>query len=341
MPAHAPLRRTAVLAATAALSLSLSLSLGGCWAGESTAEAEGETVTFTADNGKIEIPKEPKRVVATGYAVPVLLEVDAPLVGISEWGRGTALMTEEDLETYEATEKVMGESADTINYDAVEKVDPDLIVLGVPLPVLGDVNIDRLEQTAPVVVLGPGRPDDWKELGARQSEAAGVSESYEEKKEAYEARAAELEEKYAGVLDGLRFGHVGAYGDVTAGEFHREFAGSWGTNIAGDIGVDYYGEVKDPSAGGSAEVGEYPSIEELPESLGDADVITYSLADDGSTPEPVQYVLDSPLWKNLPATKAGRTIGIRYTAAATYESAILALDAIDEAFEEAFAEELR
>ena len=338
MRTHSPVRRAVALATAA--SLSLVLAACGNEADEAPTDGGPETVTFTADNGEVEIPAAPERVVATGYAVPVLLEVDAPLVGISEWGRGTALMTEEDLASYEETPKVMGESADSINYDAVAEADPDVIILGVPLPVLGDVNMERLESIAPVVVLGPSRPDDWKDLGARQSEAAGASATYAEKQEAYEARAAELAEKYAGVLDGLDFGHVGSYGDVTAGQFHREFAGSWGTNVATDIGVTYYGEVKDPSDGGSAEVSEYPSIEELPESLGDADVITYSVQQDGTPVEAVQYVLDSPLWKNLPAVEDGMTIAVRHTEAATYESAMRTLDAIDEAFEEAFAGEL-
>ncbi|MBC2931590.1 ABC transporter substrate-binding protein [Nocardioides sp. zg-1228] len=338
MRRHSPARRATVLAGAAALSL----VLAACGGEDGAAESEDgpDTVTFSADNGEIEIPADPERVVATGYAVPVLLEVDAPLVGISEWGRGTALMTEEDLATYEETPKVMGESADSINYDAVAAAEPDVIILGVPLPVLGDVNMERLETIAPVVVLGPGRPDDWKDLGARQSEAAGASEQYAENQEAYEARAAELTDKYADVLEGLDFGHVGSYGDVTAGQFHREFAGSWGTNIATDIGVTYYGEVKDPTDGGSAEVSEYPSIEELPDSLGDADVITYSVQGDGTPVEAVQYVLDSPLWKNLPAVEDGMAVGVRHTEAATYASAMQTLDALDAAFEEAFAEEL-
>lgn len=327
--------RATSLAAVAALSLSLS----GCWAGESKAEVEGETVTFSAENGEIEIPADPKRVVATGYAVPVLLEADAPLVGISEWGRGTAMMSEEDLATYEETEKVMGETADSINYDAMEKVDPDVIVIGVPLPILSDVNLPRLEKIAPVVVLGPALPDSWKELNAQQAKAAGVLANLEEQKDAYYARAEELEEKYAEDLEGLQFGHVGGYGEVSAGEFHREYAGSWGTNIAGDVGVTYYGEVKDPSAGGSATVSEYPSIEELEESLGDADYITYTVEADGSVTESVQYVLDSKLWKELPAVKAGHVLPIRYTQATTYESALLTLDNIDAALAEAFGKE--
>lgn len=334
-PRPALRRASAVLAAT-----TLGLTLSSCWAGESEAQVEGETITFTADNGEIEIPADPERVVATGYAVPVLLEADAPLVGISEWGRGTAMMTEEDLATYEKTEKIMGETADTVNYDAVEKVDPDVIVMGIPLPVLGDVNMERLEKIAPVVVLGPSLPDSWKELGGRQAEAAGVLTNFEEQKETYYAKADELKAKYADVLAGVEFGHVGAYGDISAGEFQREFAGSYGTHIVGDVGVNYYGEVKDASEGGAAEVSEYSSIEELPESLGEADYITYTLDSDGTVSDAVQYVLDSPLWKNLPAVKAGNVIPIRYSEAATYQSALMTLEAIDKAFAEAFAEEL-
>lgn len=331
-------RATALFAATA---LGFSVSACTADADESGAAGGSETVVFTADNGEIEIPSDPERVIATGYAVPVLLEADAPLVGISEWSRGLPMMTEEDLATYEATDKIMGETADSISYDAVEQAEPDLIILGVPLRVLGDVNMERLEQIAPVVVLGPSLPDSWKELGGRQSEAAGVLGNWDAQKEAYYAKAAELEDEYADVLDGVDFGHLGAYGDVTAGEFHREYAGSYATHIAGDIGVNYYGQVRDGGAGGAAEVSEFSSIEELPRSFGEADYITYTVNNDGSISEEVQYVMDSPLWRNLPAVRAGHVIPIRYSEAATYQSALMTLDALDAALASAFAEELR
>ncbi|HEY9562882.1 MAG TPA: ABC transporter substrate-binding protein [Nocardioides sp.] len=337
MRSRSTLRRATAAAAAATLALALS----SCWAGESEAEASGETVTFSADNGEVEIPKNPDRVIATGYAVPVLLEVDAPLVGISEWGRGTAMMSEEDLATYEKTEKIMGETADTMNYEAVEKVDPDVIILGVPLPVLGDVNMDRLEKIAPVVVLGPSLPDDWKKLGGRQADAAGVLTNFEEQKATYYAKADELKAKYAEVVEGLDFAHLGAYGDVGAGEFQREFGGSYGTHIVGDLGVTYYGKVKDASDGGAAQVSEYSSIEEVPETFADADYITYTLGTDGKISPEVQYVLDSKLWKNLPAVKAGHVIPVQFSEAATYESALITLDAIDKAFAKAFADELK
>jgi iron complex transport system substrate-binding protein len=103
-----------------------------------------------------------------------------------------------------------------------------------------------------------------------------------------------------------------------------------GTNVLNDVGVNYYGQVKEPGPGSRA-VSEYPSLEELPDSLREADVITYSVQADGSAAEAVQQVLDSPLWQTLPAVQAGRAIPIRYTEAATYQAAMMTLDAVDQA----------
>ncbi|ROO86176.1 iron complex transport system substrate-binding protein [Actinocorallia herbida] len=313
-----------------ALTLALALTATACGSGEKAADETGPAATrvFTADNGDITIPADPKRVVATGYAVPALIEADAALVGISSWQRGLPLMTAEDRATYDKLEKVAGEAAAETNYEAIAAVDPDLIVIGVPAPVLADVDVKRLESIAPVVAIGPTLPDAWRDRSRQQADAAGRLDEFEADEQAYEDKAEGLSDKYEDALAGLKFGHVGGYGDAAAGTFHREFAGSWGTNVATDIGVTYYGEVK-KKGGGSADVSEYPSIEELPASFADADVITYSVTADGTPSEAVQYVLDSALWKNLPAVKAGKAFPVRYTEAATYPSALMTLDALD------------
>ncbi|WP_129837647.1 ABC transporter substrate-binding protein [Streptomyces sp. RFCAC02] len=317
--------------ALAALLLPLAL-LAGCSSdsGDDDGRNTDATRVFAADNGDITIPADPQRVIATGYAVPALIEADAALVGISSWERGRPLMTDEDRATYDELPRIAGENASETNYEAIAAQDPDLIVIGVPAPVLGDIDMERLESIAPVVAIGPTIPSAWRELSERQADAAGRLEHFEEARDAYEQRAAELTEKYADTLAGLDFGHVGSYGDAAAGTFMREYADAWGTNIAGDIGVSYPGEPAEPGEG-SAAVSEYPSIEELPESLGDADVITYSVGPDGTPNEAVNYVLESELWQNLPAVQAGRAIPLRYTEAATYASALRTLDAIDEA----------
>ena len=53
--------------------------VAGC-SSEGVAPA-GPTRVVSADNGEITVPVAPQRVVATGYAVPALIEADAPLVG--------------------------------------------------------------------------------------------------------------------------------------------------------------------------------------------------------------------------------------------------------------------
>lgn len=321
--------------AAAAATLGLALSAAACGSDSDSVSASesisSETRVFAADNGDIEIPVAPQRIVATGYAVPPLIESDAPLVGISEWKRGIPLMTPDDLAEYESLEKIAGDmSAADTNYEAIARVDPDLIVIGVPQPAMVDLDLGALEAIAPVVAIGPTNPAAWSELTERQLDAVGQLDSYEANKATYDEKAAGIKEKYAGVLGSLEFGHLGAYGESAAGNFQREFAGSWGTNIAQDVGVNYYGEVKE-KLGGSQDSSEYPAIENIPESFADADVITYTVEPDGSVGPEVQYVLDSELFKTLPAVRAGKVYGLRYTEAATYTSALQTLDAIDEA----------
>ena len=303
--------------------------VAGCGIAASDEDAAAPTREFAADNGTVTIPKDPKRIVVTGYAVPVLIEAGAPLVASSTWERSLELMTPKQRATYDGLTKVSGELTTEMNYEAVAEADPDLIIIGVPRQLLGELDMDRLNQTAPVVALGPTLPDGWRELSRRQSDAANRLGAYDENRKAYEEKAAKLTERYAEVLRGKKFGHVGGYGDVSAGNFQREFAGSWGTNIAGDIGVEYYGQVKEKGPGGKS-VSEYPSIEELPTNLGEADAITFSVGPDGSPGAAVRYVLDSPLWQSLPAVQAGMVFPVRYTEATTYPSAMSTLDSLDE-----------
>ena len=149
-------------------------------------------------------------------------------------------------------------------------------------------------------------PAAWRELSRLPGRRRRSRRDFQAAKDAYDKKAQELKGKYGEALAGLKFGHLGAYGEVSKGTFHREFARSWGTNIAQDIGVTYPGEVKE-KGGGGLDVTEYPSIEELPESL--ARRRRHHLHRSSSTASRAsrcKQVLDSALWKNLPAVKAGK-----------------------------------
>jgi iron complex transport system substrate-binding protein len=68
-------------------------------------------------------------------------------------------------------------------------------------------------------------------------------------------------------------------------------------------------------------------------SLRHVDAIAGTLAADGSVSREVQYVLDSALWKGLPAMKEGDVFGIECTGATAYPSALRTREAIDAALE--------
>lgn len=171
--------------------------LAGCGSDSDsgTGGKSGATRVIAADNGQITVPVSPKRVVATGYAVPVLIEANAPLVGISTWPRGLGLMTGPERATYDKLHKIGGATAKETNYEAIAAAKPDIIIIGVPGPVLGELDLKRLGSIAPVVAIGPSLPSAWRELSARQADAAGRAGHTEETRNTYRKRADELKVK--------------------------------------------------------------------------------------------------------------------------------------------------
>lgn len=324
-------RGAAVLGAAAMLTV----GLVGC-SSDSDSGSEGETAassetrTFEAQNGSIEIPADPQRIVACGYAALPLIQSGANLAAVCEWSRELDNMDEETLAAYEELPKVAPDGAvSELNYEAITAADPDLIIMGVPARVQEQVDMAKLEALAPVVFLGPVDPGEWRELGEQYADAANVSDSYGAFKEEYEARAAEIADKYSGTLGDLQFAGVCGVCGTEPGEFSREYASSYTTNLFDDLGLEFYGEPSDP-----ADVhAEYLSVEQLPENLGEADVIVYGVEADGSLTPELEELFASPLWQELPAVQAGNLVAVKHSSAATYETALLALDSIDEELE--------
>jgi iron complex transport system substrate-binding protein len=75
---------------------------------------------------------------------------------------------------------------------------------------------------------------------------------------------------------------------------------------------------------------DYISVEQLGDDLGSVDVIVYGVGADGSIEPTMADLMTSPLWQNLPAVQAGNVVEVRHHSAATYQTAILALESIDE-----------
>lgn len=282
---------------------------------------------FEAENGTVAIPEDPQRIVACGYAVLPLLQAGANLVAICQWDREIDDMPEDLRAIYDELPKVGPDGdASAINYEGIAAADPDLIIMGMPFAFLEDLNMDTLEEFAPVLALGPLLPGDWREMTIRYADAAGVGDVYAGFVEQYEERAAKMAERYA-ALRSLTFGGVCTLCPTDAGTFARSYASGHPTNHFDDLGFDFPGHPADPDV---AQHFEHLSVEQLTESFADIDVIVYGVEADGSVPAVAREVLDSPLWAGLPAVQAGNVVAFEHSRAATHVTATLALDSIDE-----------
>ena len=336
LAAHSPSRRRRRSAARSMFALGAAslLALTACGS-DSASEDDGAadeasaaaTRVFEDQTGEVTIPAEPTSIVACGYAVLPLIQTDAELSAVCEWTRELDNMDDESRATYDALPKVAADGdVSTINYEAVAAADPDLIILGVPERALGEVKLDQLREMAPVVVLAPEQPAQWRELGERYADAAGVADRYGASRDEYEALAAEIAAEHADTLSTLTFGGVCTPCGIYEGSFVREYASSYTSNLFDDLGANYPGESSDPASAHSEEI----SAELLSESLGSVDVITYGVKADGSMEDGMEGLFDSPLWASLPAVQAGRVIAVPHHSAATHATAIPALESIRE-----------
>ncbi len=134
------------------IALLIMLALAACGSTEETTEetgAEGSetaegTIEYESENGTVEVPADPQRVVALAYGGNVMA-LDVPLVGIDAW----AIDNPNYQDHLEGVEEVSEE-----NLEKIIELDPDLIIGYSTIQ-----NIDKLEQIAPTVTFTYGQVD--------------------------------------------------------------------------------------------------------------------------------------------------------------------------------------
>jgi iron complex transport system substrate-binding protein len=114
-------------------------------ADDSTASKDASgTVTYQSENGPIEVPSNPKRIVALTNA-PNVLALEGTLVGVDQWTDANPLFTN----------KVEG--IEIVSEDELEKIielEPDLIIAGSEMK-----NLEKLGKIAPTVTYTWGKLD--------------------------------------------------------------------------------------------------------------------------------------------------------------------------------------
>ena len=297
----------------------------------SGAEDDAETRTFEADNGDIEIPVDPQRVVALSYAAQPAVELGGNVVGVHTQDNWADNIHPDDVDTVTGLEQV-GATAEA-NFEAIAALEPDLIVVGWPAQGMENVPLDNFEEIAPTVAIGLGDPDSWKQVEATVADAIGVADTYAEVEADYDERVADLTDEYADVLAETDFTFVrsaeGTPG-AASGQVLQEFGPAWNTSIASEVGFQFIGEQNEASHQAWAA---YYSLEEM-DQLSDADVILTEATPDGEVPGPTADMIAEDVFASLPAAQDDQVHPLPWSDAGTHKSALLTLDSLEEVLEQ-------
>lgn len=114
-------RRTAI---SGLLSVSLVLT-----AAAATAQ---ETRTVEADNGAIEIPAAPQRVVTLGNTTLPFIDLGGKPIGLSAESDSDVARLPEDQQATYAAASILAASADEVDMEQLASLEPDLILVQIP-----------------------------------------------------------------------------------------------------------------------------------------------------------------------------------------------------------------
>lgn len=256
--------------------------------------SSNEMVTYESEIGPVQIPANPKRIVALSNA-PNVISLDGPLVGVDQWTDMNPLFQE----ALEGIEQVSDESIEKIL-----ELEPDLIIAATY-----NANLDKLQEIAPTVVYTWGKLD----YIAQQIEIGkllGKEKEAREWADDFLKRAKEAGEKIKAA--------IGEDATVSVLESDNKqiyvFGNNWarGTEILYQaMGLKMPAKVEEDALGPGYHA---LSVEVLADYAGD--YIVLSLDPD------VKYdFLETDTWKNLPAVKNNRVIEIN-TKASTYSDPI-------------------
>ncbi len=104
-----------------------------------------ETITYESENGPVEVPADPQRVLVLSTYAGNALALDVPVVGVDSWSKANPRFDEELQGVEEVTED---------NLEKIIELDPDLII---GLSTIK--NIDKLNEIAPTVTYTYGQVD--------------------------------------------------------------------------------------------------------------------------------------------------------------------------------------
>ncbi|GAB3601324.1 ABC transporter substrate-binding protein [Microbacterium tumbae] len=314
-------------AAAAAAFLGAALLLTACGSAEEDAvDQTGETHSITADNGTIEVPVDPQRVVTIGGTAQPFIDLGGTPVGVTPYYQPEALPEDQQAKFNAATDI----GTEEIDIEKVASLNPDLILYQGD-----DSGFEKVEKQlgaiAPTVFWG--LDTEWKTMAGAIADAGALTEGLTDQRTEFEEKVAGIKEKYADLIDSTSFVNVARWANADPGTFSIADIGC--VEVArDDVGMDFV----------SAAAGEDPlgwtslPFEKLAE-LAQYDVITYDVDAEGNPKEPFEPVVETNTWRALPAVESGRALGVFCPGNGSYGQVNRYLDSLDSALATLPAEE--
>ncbi len=271
----------------------------------SPSSSAGSGGTFTDAMGhKVAIPANPQRVIAS------YLEDHLVALGVKPAAQWSVANGIQDYLQADGLEGVP-----TIAYDlppeTVASFTPDLIVIGSESQVQNGL-YEQYNKIAPTYVLGDAVNNDWRQALLKIGELLGKSDEAKRAIADYDAKIAEAKTKLQTAVDGKSAAILW----LVQKQFYmvNEIVSS-GAVLYGDLGIKQSGMQLGLPAEAAANWNPI-TMEKLAEL--DADYLFLVNSDKGQGTD----TLDNPIWKGIPAVKAGHVYEFEKTSSWLYSGAV-------------------
>ncbi|RLK54874.1 ABC transporter substrate-binding protein [Actinokineospora cianjurensis] len=303
-----------------ALGSAVLLALAACGSAEQSPGAGGQSSTAAAPakrtvqtpKGPVEVPGDPKKIVAIDFQIPyILLDLKANLAGAID------LTAAKDGEPFTQL-TIIGTDTGELNFDKIAELDPDLILAAD----YQEPEYEKLKDRYPTVLIpAAGDQPGWKPQVKAVAEAIGKASAVDELEKKYQGRVTEIKDKHKDKIAAGKWATLGTYDG--SGWYLYDKVGGPSTALA-DLGIAF-DEATTKVADGN--VAQY-SIEQLNQLNGATVLLFDDLGPPVTAPGAGDKLKANPLFTSITAVKAGKVYDGEFNIL-DYGDALRVLDQIE------------